>query len=117
MKKYCVYLTTYAGNKLPPFYIGSSSVERIKSGYKGSVSSQEYKKVWKNEIKMNPHLFTTKIISYCETREAAFERENYFHEKLKAPHNPLYCNKWFARVERNYVPLCGDKKSNVWKAS
>lgn len=30
MKKFCVYCTVYSGNKLPPFYIGSSSVSRIK---------------------------------------------------------------------------------------
>lgn len=27
---YCVYLTTYLGNKLPMFYIGSSSIIKMK---------------------------------------------------------------------------------------
>ena len=27
---YCTYFTFYSGNKLPPFYIGSSSVESRK---------------------------------------------------------------------------------------
>ena len=30
---YCVYLTIYRGNKLPPFYIGYSSINKIKAGY------------------------------------------------------------------------------------
>jgi len=29
--QFCTYLTSYSGNKLPPFYIGSSSTERISS--------------------------------------------------------------------------------------
>jgi hypothetical protein len=34
---FAVYLTSYKGNKLPPFYIGSSSVSALNSGYHGSV--------------------------------------------------------------------------------
>ena len=30
---YCVYLTIYTGNKLPPFYIGSTSLKKINKGY------------------------------------------------------------------------------------
>ena len=47
---YCVYLTTYFGAKLPMFYIGSSTVSRVNSGYRGSVSSKSYKEIWNNEI-------------------------------------------------------------------
>ena len=31
---YCVYLTIYSGNKIPKYYIGSSILSKIKSGYK-----------------------------------------------------------------------------------
>ncbi len=29
---YCVYLTTYSGDKLPPYYIGSTSIAKISNG-------------------------------------------------------------------------------------
>jgi hypothetical protein len=38
---YCVYLTIYKGNNLPPFYIGSTSIDKIDGGYHGSVMSEE----------------------------------------------------------------------------
>lgn len=93
---YCVYLTIYRGSKLPPFYIGSSSIKKIKSGYHGSVSSREYKNIWLEELKENPNLFQTKIISTHNTREEAVEKENYFHHKLNVVKNSLYTNKWYA---------------------
>jgi hypothetical protein len=40
---FCTYLTIYSGNKLPMFYIGSSTVKKVVSGYHGSVSSKIYK--------------------------------------------------------------------------
>jgi hypothetical protein len=68
---YCVYLTIYKGNKLPPFYIGSTSIEKIYKNYKGSVESKKYGKIWKNEIKNCSDLFCVKIISVHNTREEA----------------------------------------------
>lgn len=32
---YCTYLTSYFGNKLPPFYIGYTTVANINRGYRG----------------------------------------------------------------------------------
>ena len=95
---YCVYLTIYKGNKLPPFYIGSTAVDNIHRGYRGSVGSREYKILWKNEIKLNPHLFVTKILSYHQTRNEAVKRENQLHHALDVVNNPLYVNKWYATV-------------------
>lgn len=63
MSRYCVYLTIYTGNKLPIFYIGSTSVKKFMNGYRGSVSSKEYGKIWKEEIKLNPHLFISRLLS------------------------------------------------------
>lgn len=99
---YCTYLTVYSGNKLPIFYIGSSSIERVSSGYHGSVQSKEYKKIWNSEIKNNPHLFKTSIITTHETRKEATKKELSFQKSVQAPKNPLYTNRAFAQVEGCY---------------
>lgn len=93
---FCTYITFYHGNKLPPFYIGSTSVDKINSGYHGSVSSRDYKAIWDDEIKTNPHLFHTKIITYHDTRKSATLRENDLQHKLQVVTNPLYINRAFA---------------------
>lgn len=98
MSIYCVYLTIYYGNKLPPFYIGSCKTSHItEKNYHGSVSSQRYKKVWKDEIKNNPNLFKTVIISYFDSDEKARERELFFQEKLNVVKSPMYINESKAR--------------------
>ena len=63
MKHYCVYFTIYLGNMLPPFYIGSSSVDKVNQGYHRSVLSARWKNTWQKEIKPNLHLFKSMIIS------------------------------------------------------
>lgn len=92
-KQFCTYLTIYSGNKLPPFYIGSSSVSNIKKGYRGSVSSYDYKSIWKSEIKHNNHLFKTLIISYHNTRKEATKKEVKLQLQLDVVRNPLYINR------------------------
>ena len=92
-KQYCVYLTSYSGNKLPQFYIGSSSTAKVERGYKGSVSSKSYKEIWKNELKNNPELFKTKIISYHQDRLSATQKENKLHISLSVVSSPLYINQ------------------------
>lgn len=93
---FCVYLTIYSGNKLPPFYVGSSSVDKVMRGYKGSVSSRRYKATWRSELKNNPHLFKTSVVKTFKTRELALEWENKIQKKLNVVENPLYCNLWYA---------------------
>lgn len=93
---FCVYLTVYSGNKLPPFYIGSSSVHRLNQGYRGSVSSKEYKSVWKEELMKNPSLFKTKIISLHSKRSDAMLKELDLQSKLNVVCNKLYVNKSLA---------------------
>tara|TARA_R110000868_G_scaffold25423_2_gene99141 strand:- start:4987 stop:5649 length:663 start_codon:yes stop_codon:yes gene_type:complete len=95
-KQYCVYLTIYRGNKLPPFYIGSTHLENIKSGYKGTVSSLQYKKIFINEIKLHSELFETKIISFCDTRNEALKREEEIQRQFSVISNSLYTNKGYA---------------------
>lgn len=90
---YCVYLTIYRGNKMPPFYIGSTSVAKVSEGYHGSVDSDEYRDIWKSELAANPHLFSTVIVSYTATRESAYGKEGVFHDKLNVVRSPLYINR------------------------
>lgn len=95
---FCVYLTVYRGNKLPPFYIGSSTVSRIlKQEYHGSVSSKRYKRVWNNEIRTHPELFVTYIICTFETKEEALSKELKIQERLKVHTNSMYINMSLAR--------------------
>ena len=89
---YCTYLTVYTGNNLPPFYIGSTSVDNINKGYRGSVSSEKYKSIWKQELKAHPELFKTIILTRHETRQEAMERELIFQEAFSVARNPLYIN-------------------------
>jgi hypothetical protein len=93
---YCVYLTIYTGNKLPPFYIGSTSLKKINKGYKGSVMSEEYKHIWNTELKIHPNKFKIKILSFHEKRKDAYIKEEKFHRYLKVNENPLYANKSIA---------------------
>lgn len=91
-KEFCTYITIYTGNKLPPFYIGSTSLSRIEKGYCGSVTSQRYKKIWRDEKFYNPHLFKVKIISLHSTREEASTKEVKLQLALNVVNNPLYTN-------------------------
>lgn len=95
-KQFCVYLTVYTGNKLPPFYIGSSSIKRINQNYKGSVDSTEYRHIWKEERFANPQLFKLHIISTHETRKEAYDKERKLQKLLKVVQSPLYVNKSYA---------------------
>jgi len=90
--EYCTYITFYRGNKLPPFYIGYSSIKKINKGYNGSVSSKKYKNIWLIERKENIHLFSTKIIKSFNTRKEATIHEEYIHNFLNVHKNSMYIN-------------------------
>ena len=94
---YCVYITTYLGNKLPPKYIGSSSVNKIENGYKGSVSSAEYKNIWLNEIRHNPHLFETEIVYRNDDRKKCLEKELELQIELNVVKSEKWINKSLAK--------------------
>lgn len=96
---YCVYFTFYSGNKLPPFYIGSSYVDKvIDKNYHGSVSSKKYKDIWKSELKENPHLFKTRILSIYDSRQDATNAENRLQKKLSVVKSTMYINQSFAQI-------------------
>lgn len=90
---YCTYITIYRGNKMPMFYIGSSTMKRIKNGYRGTVRSKKYRLIWENELRENPQLFKTNVISVHDTRQQALEKEKIIHEHLNARYNSLYINE------------------------
>lgn len=89
---YCVYLTIYRGNKLPPFYIGSSSIARLNKGYKGTPVSKIYKDMWLSETKQHPYKFKTVIIKTFNNRTDAALFESKIQKQLKVHSNPLYTN-------------------------
>lgn len=100
MKTYCVYLTTYKGNKLPPFYIGSSTLSRLISGYNGSVKSRKYSAIWKQERMSNPHLFSTRILSTrYQTAKEAQEVEKRLQMALDVVRSPMYINMSIAQKD------------------
>lgn len=117
---YCTYLTIYKGNKLPPFYIGSTSIENINKGYHGSVSSNRYKDIWKSELKTNPNLFKTIVISTHQTREEALAKEMFLQQKMNVAKSPMYinmaiANKKFISYEPRVVSEEARKKMSIAK--
>ena len=112
IKMFCVYLTVYKGNKLPPFYIGSSSVRNIQKGYIGSVGSIEYRDVWLSESKANPDLFEIKIISTHKTRLDAYRKEQKIQRLLNVVDCCLYVNKSYA-LER--MDNTGKVLNSIWR--
>ena len=90
---YCVYLTCYSGNKLPPFYIGHSSTKKIEEGYNGSVSSIKYKNIWNSERRLFPEKFKTKVLFTFSRRLEASEKEEKLQKLLSVHKNPLYINR------------------------
>lgn len=92
-KIYCTYLTIYSGNKLPPFYIGYKNLKTLEKGYHGTVTSQMYKTIWEDELKNNPHLFKTKILTMHKNRDEAKLKETYFQKAFQVNKNPMYINR------------------------
>ena len=93
---YCVYLTSYSGVKLPPKYVGSTSIKKFNTGYHGSVRSKKYKTIWKEELKNNPTLFSSSILSTHATREEALTAELNFQIENNVVKNEDYINLAFA---------------------
>ena len=97
--RYCVYLTTYRGSKLPPFYIGSTTVSNIENGYKGTPKSRKFKNTWVQETRNNPGLFKTRIICKFKTEIEAREKERKLQWQLKVVPSPLYVNLVYANLK------------------
>ena len=106
---YCTYFTFYSGNKLPPFYIGSSSVDKVNKGYHGSVVSRKYQSIWKQELHDHPSLFKTQITSEHLTRPEALLKERKFHVALGVQNSSMYINQSIAMT--TYYSTLGSKHS------
>lgn len=100
---YCTYLTTYSGDKLPPLYIGSTSVQKIEEVYHGSVKSKKYRKTWESELSNNPHLFETKILTTHSSREEALEEEMRYQIEHDVVSSDLYVNMAIANKKFLFV--------------
>lgn len=97
-KKYCVYVTEYNGTLMPTYYIGSSSTQKIDSGYRGSVKSKKHKSAWISELETNPQLFETALVSVHETRKEALAAELELQLTYRATTNPDFINESYAMV-------------------
>lgn len=96
---YCVYVTIYNGLLLPKRYIGSCKLEKISTGYNGSVVSKKYKDLYKSEQKNNKHLFKTRILSRHNTDKDARLRELQLQIKYDVVKSKLYMNESLAKVD------------------
>ena len=112
---YAVYLTIYYGDKLPPFYIGSSSIKKIENGYCGSVRSKKYKTLFNDEIKNNRGLFEVIIISTHITRSEAIYFELELQKSFDVVKSKDFFNEAFASINGMFGrdvsgsnnPMCG----------
>lgn len=103
MKRYTVYLTEYSGKLLPRFYIGSTSEEKILSGkYFGSVSSKKWRKIFREELKSNSHLFSVKILSFHAKRNDALKEELRQQIERDVVNSVEYFNESLATVNGCY---------------
>jgi hypothetical protein len=98
MEKYVVYLVTYSGDKLPKYYIGSTSIEKINNGYLGSIKSKRWKTIFESEIKNNRKLFNISILSYHKTREGALSEELKVQKERNVVKSNEYFNESYASV-------------------
>ena len=111
--KYCTYVTTYFGDKLPLFYIGSSSIEKVNNGYHGTVVSKKWRKIYKMELSNNPHLFSTEIVSIFSTRKEATEYELQLQKSNDAVKSNLFFNESFAAPNGYFGrDVSGEKNPN-----
>lgn len=97
MNEFCVYLTEYSGDKLPPKYIGSTSIKNINNGYCGSVHSKRWKDIFRSELKENKHLFVVTILSKHYDRMEAIEEELKLHILYDVVKSDQYINQSYAR--------------------
>lgn len=94
---YVVYRTTYTGNcGLPPYYIGSTSLRKLCGGYRGSVGSREWSKLFKKEVQEKPELFKVEVVKYFNERLDALLYESELQTDLDVVHSEDYMNKSIA---------------------
>lgn len=87
---------------MPRRYIGSSSIKRIKNGYRGSVQSKKWKHIWRDELKNNPHLFKTRILKIFNTRAEAIVAELETQKRYNVVKSCIWINESYAQI-RGYA--------------
>jgi len=105
---------------MPPFYIGHTYIKRIQKGYHGSVQSKLYQSIWKAELKENPHLFKTTILSYHNSKEEANNKEKKFQLAFQVHKNSMYINQCITQTNFYSIPygnknMLGKKHSEETK--
>ena len=120
---YACYLIHYRGFELPSFYIGSTSIKNIETGYRGSITSKKYKNIFKSELKKHPDLFEIFIISTHNNRNDATIAELSLQKELDVVKSKDFFNESFASVDGMYGrdvsginnPMYGRKQSQLTK--
>lgn len=97
--KYVTYLTIYSGTKLPPFYIGSTYLEKHLNGYHGTVTSKKYQKIYESEKESHPELFDSVILDEFDTRKEATFCELYYQKLYDVVKSKLFFNMSYAMVD------------------
>ena len=116
-------MTVYFGALLPRRYIGSSYVERVNSGYRGSVKSQRYKNIWNSELTNNPQLFKTRILKTFDSKQTALEFELFLHIKYNVVKSNKYINManaqptGFFGMSKKGIVLTDEHKDKIRKSS
>ena len=98
MTIYCTYVTFYSGNKLPPFYIGSTSTKKIADGYHGSIRSMKWRLIYESELKNNPQSFSSEIINIFTDRHEALANELELQKSNNVVKSPWFFNESYANV-------------------
>lgn len=98
-ERFVVYLTTYFGDKLPPFYIGSTTETKALSGkYFGSIRSKRYREIFESELNSGKDLFCIRIMSYHNTREEALAEELNVQKLNNVVQSERFFNESYASV-------------------
>lgn len=98
MDEFVVYIVIYHGDKLPRYYVGSTTKEKIKNGYLGSIKSKKWKDIFKLEVKNYRNLFDVNIISTHSTRQEALLAEYKFQKENDVVKSPNFFNESFANI-------------------
>lgn len=107
----CVYLIVNFSTKLPPYYIGSTTLKNVRNGYMGSVGSRAWKTIWKEETTNNPNLFKLIILDTFEDRKEALDMENFLQEKYGSKASFNFVNMANANTNGCFGGVC---KNLIW---
>ncbi len=88
----CVYLTSYSGDKHPPYYVGSTYLDNHYNGYLGSQVSKKWAEIVNLEQKENPNLYSCITLHKISSRIIATQIEDEIIRSLDAVNSELFWN-------------------------